>query len=131
MVASLGVQSRKKASTCHPELILLANVVVRHFDLSVLEGHREPDRQVQLFREKKTRTLDDSAHLLLPSDGIDMLPYPIDYEDWERMIYFGGFVMATAALLRIPLIWGGDWDHDQILKDERWRDLAHFERRSD
>ncbi len=56
-----------------------------------------------------------------------MVPYPIDWDDRERLAYFSGFVMAKAEEMAIPLTWGNDWDGDLNLNDNRLKDYPHFE----
>ncbi len=51
--------------------------------------------------------------------AVDVIPYPIDWENITRFYRFGGFVKAIAVMLGIPLIWGGDW--------QKFKDLPHFE----
>ncbi len=46
-----------------------------------------------------------------------------------RFYYFAGFVMGTAAAMGVRLRWGGDWDGDTELDDQKFRDLVHFEER--
>ena len=38
-----------------------------------------------------------------------------------------GFVMGIANTVGIKLRWGGDWDKDTELKDNKFNDLGHFE----
>jgi peptidoglycan L-alanyl-D-glutamate endopeptidase CwlK len=69
----------------------------------------------------------NSCHNVNPSLAVDAAPYPIDWLDHERFIYFGGYVKGIAAQLKIPIRWGGDWDGDFTLKDNLFNDYAHFE----
>ena len=41
--------------------------------------------------------------------------------------YFGGFVLGTAQEMGLGIRWGGDWDGDLNLSEERFKDLVHFE----
>jgi len=67
--------------------------------------------------------------------AVDAVPYPIDWEDTKRMIFFAGFVICTAKRLKKEgkishdIRWGGDWDRDTELKDNRFQDYPHFELR--
>ena len=64
----------------------------------------------------------------MPSLAVDVVPYPVDWQDRERMTYFAGFVMGIARVkFGISLRWGGDWDLDTDLKDNKFDDLPHFE----
>ena len=65
--------------------------------------------------------------------AVDAVPYPIDWNDTNRMRFFAGFVMGVAArlyhegLITHKVRWGGDWDRDTDVKDNRFQDLPHFE----
>ena len=37
------------------------------------------------------------------------------------------FVIGLAAGIDVNLRWGGDWDRDFDLKDQRFNDYPHFE----
>ena len=44
------------------------------------------------------------------------------------MTYFAGFVKGIAkGMYNIDLRWGGDWDNDWEVKDNRFDDFPHFE----
>jgi peptidoglycan L-alanyl-D-glutamate endopeptidase CwlK len=43
------------------------------------------------------------------------------------MSYFAGFVKGVASQMGIPIRWGGDWNSDNNLKDNKFDDLPHFE----
>jgi hypothetical protein len=46
----------------------------------------------------------------------------------DRFRYFAGFVVGIGAMLDIQIRWGGDWDRDTEVRDNRaFNDLAHFE----
>ena len=71
----------------------------------------------------------DGNHNKKPSKAIDVAPYPIDWDDRERMTYFAGYVKGIAMMLGIPIRWGGDWNSNNDLKDNNFDDLPHFELR--
>ena len=62
-----------------------------------------------------------------PSLAVDVMPHPINWKDTERCVYFAGYVMATARRMGIAVRWGGDWDQDFEVADEKFRDFPHFE----
>ena len=93
-------------------------------DLTILEGVRSMEKQKQLFREGKSKTL-DSKHL--SGKAIDIAPYPIDWNDRERFYYLAGIIKGIANELGINVRWGGDWDSDNDFKDQTFDDLVHFE----
>jgi peptidoglycan L-alanyl-D-glutamate endopeptidase CwlK len=130
-VPNFGRTSRKRLKTCDEDLIFLFEEVVKYFDCSVLEGHRGKKLQNKYFKENKSKLrFPDGNHNKKPSTAIDVVPYPIDWEDRERMTYFAGFVKGVAMMLGIPIRWGGDWNSNNDLKDNNFDDLPHFELRS-
>lgn len=117
-----------KLSTCDNRFIKLFNVVIIKVDCTIIEGHRKEERQNELFRTGFSRVeWPDSNHNFMPSKATDVLPCPIDWEDWERNRMFGGYVLGVASELGIPIRYGGDWDGDWDLSDQKFIDLPHFE----
>lgn len=127
---SFSKSSQEKLSTCHPDLIAVCNIAITVIDFTVIYGFRNNVIQDQLFREGKSQKRGgQSVHNVWPSEGVDVAPYPIDWEDIDRFIALGGVMMGIARCLNIPLRWGGDWDGDWNFKEERFRDFCHLERR--
>lgn len=123
-----GKRSRENLSTCNKDLQLIFKEVIRHVDCSVLEGHRSEDRQNALYKEGKTKVkYPRGRHNASPSNAVDVVPYPIDWEDRERMTLFAGFVLGIANQMGINLRWGGDWDQDFEVQDNKFDDFPHFE----
>ena len=126
-----GRASRKRLDTCDEDLIFLFETVVKYFDCSVLEGHRGKRLQNKYFKQGKSKLkYPEGNHNKKPSIAVDVVPYPIDWDDRERMTYFAGFVKGVAAILGLPIRWGGDWNSNNDLKDNNFDDLPHFELRS-
>jgi len=129
-VPRFGRTSRKRLKTCDEDLIFLFEEVVKYFDCSVLEGHRGKRLQNKYFKEGKSKLkFPDGNHNKKPTTAIDVVPYPVDWDDRERMTYFAGFVKGVAAILGVPIRWGGDWNSNNDLKDNNFDDLPHFELR--
>tara|TARA_B110000467_G_C18300684_1_gene471159 strand:- start:125 stop:517 length:393 start_codon:yes stop_codon:yes gene_type:complete len=127
-MAKFGKRSRKALATCDTRLQEVFNEVVNHIDCSVLEGHRDELRQNKLFVEGATQVkYPDGRHNSLPSNAVDVTPYPVDWEDRERQTLFAGFVLGIASGMGIKLRWGGDWDQDFKVMDNRFDDFPHFE----
>lgn len=124
--------SRDKLSTCRPELRALFNEVVLHFDCTIIEGVRGRDAQEaavaagnsQLHWPNGKHNVKTIGEL---SSAVDVAPYPIDWGDRERMTLFAGYVKGVAQMMGIRIRWGGDWDGDTEVKDNRFDDLVHFE----
>ena len=125
-----GKRSTECLNTCDGDLIFLFESVVKYFDCSVLEGHRGKKLQNKYFKEGKSKLkFPEGNHNKKPSKAVDVVPYPIDFSDRERMTYFAGFVKGMASVLGIPIRWGGDWNSDTQVKDNTFDDLPHFELR--
>tara|TARA_Y100000748_G_C15487884_1_gene485420 strand:+ start:855 stop:1247 length:393 start_codon:yes stop_codon:yes gene_type:complete len=127
-MARFGSKSKKNLATCDERLQKIFNEVIKHVDCSVLEGHRSKERQNKLYEEGKTKVkYPMGRHNSSPSRAVDVTPYPIDWEDRERQTLFAGFVLGIARSMGIKLRWGGDWDQDFEVKDNRFDDFPHFE----
>lgn len=123
-------KSKTILNSCHPDLQKLMNEVIKHFDITILEGHRSKERQDALCSSGKSQVkFPGSKHNAYPSLAVDIMPYSkiIDWNDRDRFHYLGGFVLATAISMGISIRWGGDWDMDTEVKDNRFDDLVHFE----
>ena len=120
--------SRRRLATCDERLQRVLRQAIRHVDFAVIEGHRSAKRQEALYRKGASQLrAGQSKHNAMPSLAVDVAPWPIDFRDRERFCYLAGFLMAIAAREGIRLRWGGDWDGDGLLADNRFDDLGHFE----
>ena len=123
-----GSRSKDRLSSCHKDLQKVFNEVIKHIDCSVLEGFRNQDRQDKLYEQGKTKVkFPKGRHNQFPSLAADVTPYPLDWEDRERQTLFAGFVLGIARQMGIKLRWGGDWDMDFQVMDNRFDDFPHFE----
>ena len=88
-----------------------------------------------------------SKHNQSPSIAIDIapwinnsVPWPEHPTNWQyatqrdryiknlaQFYHFAGYVLSRAAYLDIGIRWGGDWDSDHDLRDNKFDDLVHFE----
>ena len=133
---SYSASSLEKLSTCVLPIQRLMLEVVKHRDNSILEGFRGEELQHKYFLEKKSK-LDwpNGNHNKNPSQAVDSVPYPIDWtkvtkdDKWaiNAMCEYAGFVLGVAAMMEIPIRWGGDWDGDGDLSDQQFHDLPHYE----
>jgi peptidoglycan L-alanyl-D-glutamate endopeptidase CwlK len=121
-------RSLRRLATCHADLQAVFHAVIAHVDCSILEGHRPRERQqAALARGQSTLGWPDSKHNQCPSLAIDAAPWPIDWHDRDRFHLFGGVVLGIAKQKGIDLRWGGDWNGDFNVRDNRFDDLVHFE----
>ena len=120
-------RSRSRLSECHPDLQAVFNRVIKEVDCIVIEGHRNEDRQEKLFKEGKTKAhYGQSKHNSNPSLAIDIVPYPVDWNDRERFTLFAGYVLGISKSMGVSLRWGGNWSRDFNPKLNSFDDLPHF-----
>ena len=123
-----GSRSRKQMENIHPDLKKVLNEVIKYVDCSVLEGHRSQERQDKLYDEGRTKVkYPNGRHNDSPSNAVDVVPYPIDWDDRERFHLFAGFVLGIAKSMGINLRWGGDWNQNFEVDDNQFDDFPHFE----
>ena len=125
-----GLTSKRHLATCHPDLQRIFNEVIKHFDCKIICGHRSKEAQDAAYNGTPRRTQvqwPDSRHNSNPSEGIDAIPYPVDWDDRERFTLLAGHVLMCAKAMEIKLRWGGDWDRDTEVKDNSFDDLPHYE----
>ena len=121
-------KSREKLSTCHEDLQKVFNEVIKYVDCSIIEGHRDERRQDRLYEEGKTKVrYPMGRHNSKPSRAVDVVPYPVDWNDRERFHLFSGFVLGVARGMGITLRWGGDWNMNFEVDDNKFDDFPHFE----
>ena len=127
-MAKFGKKSRERLATCDERLQEVFNEVIKYWDCSVLEGHRNEERQNKLFKEGKTKvTYPKGRHNASPSRAVDVVPYPVDWEARERFHFFSGFVLGMARRMGVVLRWGGDWNMNFEVDDNKFDDFPHFE----
>ena len=127
-MAKFGKRSKERLATCDERLQQVFNEVIKYIDCSVLEGHRSEERQNKLYEEGKTKVrYPKGRHNSKPSRAVDVTPYPVDWADRERQTLFAGFVLGLASGMGIALRWGGDWNMNFEVKDNRFDDFPHFE----
>ena len=118
MSYKLGTRSKQSLSGVHVDLVAVVKraIEITEVDFSVIEGIRNIERQRQLVKEGKSTTL-NSRHLT--GHAVDMVPYPVDWEDLERFESMAVAMKLAAEELEIPIVWGGDW--------KSFYDAPHFE----
>jgi len=147
-MASFSTASTERLSTCDNRLIVLFEEIVLDFDCTILQGARSKELQEEYYRTGRSKVQwPNSKHNSTPSRAVDVapwinggVPWPTTPTDWNSNIqrnryfkdlahfyYFSGYVLGQAKMLDIDLRWGGDWDMDHDLRDNRFDDLVHFE----
>lgn len=114
--------------TVRQDLAEVIREVSLSFPLAVLCGRRDQAAQDQAFVTGHSKVRwPNSEHNTNPSNAVDVAPHPIDFKDRDRFILLAGFVLATGLRHGLSIRWGGDWNGNLVVKDERFQDLGHFE----
>ena len=150
MPVTYSANSQKAFDSCSPKLqqVLLYIKDVLEIDHSVLCGHRGEDEQNALFFASPPRThvkWPDSKHNPFPSEAVDVVPYVripnrfggIHWHDKDKNIrdmYYREMVRFATIFQIVALVkfdlktrWGGDWDKDWSLMDNKFNDYPHHE----
>ena len=120
--------SKKNLSTCHYKLQVLFLWVLREMDCTIICGHRGKNAQDVAYKAKASHVIFPfSNHNKVPSLAVDVMPYPIEWENKERNAYFAGLVVAYAKWLGIGVRWGHDWNMDHVPDKRGFVDIPHYE----
>ena len=118
MAYKLGTRSLQNLSGVNPDMVAVVKkaIEITEVDFTVIEGIRNINRQRELVKAGKSTTL-NSRHLT--GHAVDMVPYPVDWEDIDRFELMAEAMKEAAEELDIPIVWGGDW--------KSFYDAHHFE----
>jgi len=118
MSYKLGTRSLQNLSGVHPDLVAVVKlaITITEQDFTVIEGIRNINRQRELYKAGKSTTM-NSRHIT--GHAVDMVPWPVDWNDLERFEVMSEAMKAAAEELDIPIVWGGDW--------KSFYDAPHFE----
>lgn len=116
------------------DLQVLFYEVIKHFDCTIIEGHRNKEEQEKAFVAGFSKAhWPDGKHNSQPSMAVDVAPYPTDWNNKKRFYFFAGFVKAIAQKLKDEgkithgIKFGADIESDKDLDDEGLCALVHFE----
>ena len=151
---SYSNNSQGRLLTCSLPMQALFSTVVINYDNTIIQGHRNEPTQNEYFENGKSQVQwPNSKHNTKPSSAVDSAPYipgrgipwpetPACFKelnsfhnkqisnyvkDMMQFAHYAGFVQGTAQEMNIPIRWGGDWDMDDDLRDNKFDDLVHFE----
>lgn len=125
-----GSRSLRNLDEAHPLLQKVFREVIKDYDCAIIEGHRSEEAQNAAYHSGKSKLAWPlSKHNKKPALAVDVIPWPVDWEDTKRFYHFAGYVKGIARGMGIGLRWGGDWDSDNDLNDQTFFDLVHFELR--
>lgn len=126
---SFSESSQAKLDTCHPDLQRLMNEVIKHYDCSIICGHRGEKEQNEAYEKGYSKLrYPKGKHNKIPSLAVDVLPYPFKgYNDRDQFIFMQGLIKGIATQLGIKIRLGIDFNGDLSFKNDSLFDGPHIE----
>jgi peptidoglycan L-alanyl-D-glutamate endopeptidase CwlK len=110
MPYKLGLRSKLRLRGVHPDLVKVVEraIEITPVDFTVLEGLRTRQRQLELYKQGATRTM-NSRHLT--GHAVDLGAYVGGSVRWDWPLYhrIAEAVKQAAEEVGVPIEWGGDW----------------------
>jgi len=127
----LSASSKLRLAECHPDLQGLVETAITQFDFAVVCGHRGKMEQDAAFDSGKSKVrFPNGKHNSVPSMAVDLCPYrdgKLQWDDKEAFCYLAGLIKGMALAVGIKIRWGGDFNRDGNLHNDRFVDSPHFE----
>ena len=94
-------------SGVNPDLVAVMDLAISisRQDFTITEGVRHIDRQRELVKAGKSRTM-NSRHIT--GDAIDLVPWPVSWE-FEDFYPVADAVIQACKELDVAVRWGGNW----------------------
>jgi peptidoglycan L-alanyl-D-glutamate endopeptidase CwlK len=130
----LSERSLERAKDVNPKLINLILLAIRRtpidFGVAWMGGKRTAEEQNQLFKEGYSQC--DGYEKLSKHQSGDAIDLNIFVgsklvENKEMLCVVAGVMFSCATELGIDLRWGGNWDKDGDIRDNKFNDMYHFE----
>jgi peptidoglycan L-alanyl-D-glutamate endopeptidase CwlK len=113
-------RSIEKLSTCHEDLREIMLEAIKETDFAVICGHRgKADQELACAQGNSQTPWPRSKHNKKPSLAVDIVPFPVDWDDTGRFKDLAKVIMRIAEEKGIKIKWGGDW--------RTFIDMPHFE----
>ena len=112
---SFGKRSQEKLQDCDPRIQLVLQEAIKHYDFSVLEGYRTEEKQQEYFESGASKVqYPNSKHNLCPAMAVDVVPYPIDWDNLQRFKELSKVIKTACETVGVDnLHWGFDlWQWD-------------------
>lgn len=149
----LSSTSVQRLQTCTDNLKKVFAFVGLKRNITITCGHRDQKEQDRLFAEGKTqRQWPEGEHNKLPSNAVDVVPIVSGTVPWPKMpdltglegkeqrqaiikyakdmgqfYHLAGYVQGVGDSMGVTIRFGGDWDMDNNLQNNRFDDLVHYE----
>jgi len=147
---SFGTSSEHKLATVDSELVQVPRLVMTWgvYDFTIVWGWRSDEQQMDAFlsgnSKKKTgsyhqvtkngkpnaQAFDFAPWCLLPAGyGVLTGEMGIPWKDTHAFAVLGGLMIAAGEQLKIPVVYGGDWDMDGLTTDQTLMDWGHCQKK--
>jgi peptidoglycan LD-endopeptidase CwlK len=114
--------------------VLRQALALEVIDFAVIEGHRDQAAQDAAVRKGTSQVRwPKGKHNAFPSLAADLLPIVppgVEVYSTRALPYWhvlAGAILTVARYNGVGIRWGGDWDGDRDLTEEKFLDLGHFE----
>ena len=89
-------KSLDKLHDCHPLLQMVMLAAIKKTDFSVICGFRGEKEQNEAYSSGNSNLKwPQSKHNKKPSEAVDIVPYPVDWNDIKRFETLGQIVLQT------------------------------------
>lgn len=124
--------SKAQLATCDERLQLLANMAITIVDFTILEGHRNKEKQDAYYATGASKVkYPYGEHNSIPSRAFDFTPYPQDWRDKpaaiSRFMLIAGVLLVCSRIIGIKIRFGWDWNRNVDPRDEKFLDWGHVE----
>lgn len=97
-------------ANAHPDLQRVAHEAIKHFDFTVICAFRGERAQNDAYRAGKSRArFGQSPHNFSPSLAIDIVPFPLDWNDLAAFDRMGAAFLNAARECGVKVKWGKDF----------------------
>ena len=139
MVYTFSKRSLDNLKGVHPDLVKVVQraLELSKVDFTVIEGVRSQARQDELWAQGRTKPgpvvtwVKTSGTHGIHADGyghaVDMVPYPVDWDDLKRFDQMAEAMFQASKELGIKIRWGANWDQDGNPREAGESDSPHFE----
>ena len=118
--------SQERLATCHPDLQAVCKELIKQYDFAVLCGYRGEKDQNDAYKKGTSGVCyPHSAHNKTPSFAVDIVPYPLDWNDLARfkemIVRFDTVanMLRAKGIIEHKFVYGGYWP--------KWQDWPHIE----
>lgn len=116
----------------HPKLaVVVTRIRDEVADVSLLEGYRDQQRQSDMYDSGASHVVwPNGKHNRRPSWAVDLRPFPCPDDEpklWGALGYIAGSAIYIGKEEGLILRWGGDWNRNGDVTDQKFYDLWHIE----